>query len=103
MSFEGLSCQFEFLSHLEIRVSEWILSILLVLEWETCSRRVVGIRFGVFMWILGLKLKIELKFDFGQHLSFGARIEFLMISLVLGGDFSARMIFVIILGASIVF
>lgn len=42
------------------------------------------------MLILGQKLKIELKFDFG------ARIGFFMVPLVLGVDFSARMYFVII-------
>lgn len=83
------------------------MSILSVLNCENWSRRVVETRLRVVVWILGPKLKIYLKFHLDltmvNILSSGARIKLLMVSLVLRGDFSPRMSFVINLSILVAF
>lgn len=41
-------------------------------------------------------MKIEFKFEFGQRFTFGARIDFIIIVMVSGGDFSVTNNFVMI-------
>lgn len=62
-----------------------------VIKYCNWLRRVVRIRFGVVLCILGMELEIELKFEFSltlvNVLSFGAQIGLLNFPMVTGGDF----------------
>lgn len=66
------------------------------MEYGNCSRRVVKIRFGIVIWILGPKLEIQLKQTLVNILSFDTQIGFYMVLVVLIGDFSAKMSYIII-------